>query len=201
MKKLEAIVDRASADGRVRGLLGYHGANTGRYISQGLQVQNFPRDVSADWDADRAMLDYGAAAVDAIVGPPLDVISKMLRGAIIPADGHDIATGDFSSVEAVGVAWLAGQVDLLRAFRDERKIYEEMAGRVYGLDPKTITKDSVERHVGKTLVLGAGYQMGWWKFRETCLVQAGILLTPEAAHAPSMSIARLTPGSLSCGAT
>jgi DNA polymerase len=182
VKKLEAILDRASADGRVRGLLGYHGANTGRYISQGLQVQNFPRDVSANWDADRAMLDQGAAAVDAIVGPPLDVISKMLRGAIIPADGHDIATGDFSSVEAVGVAWLAGQADLLRAFRDERKIYEEMAGRVYGLDPKTITKDSVERHVGKTLVLGAGYQMGWWKFRETCLVQAGILLTPGAAQ-------------------
>ena len=182
VKKLEAILDRASADGRVRGLLGYHGANTGRYISQGLQVQNFPRDVSADWNADRAMLDQGAAAVDAIVGPPLDTISRMLRGAIIPADGHDIATGDFSSVEAVGVAWLAGQAGLLRAFRDERKIYEEMAGRVYGLDPKTITKDSVERHVGKTLVLGAGYQMGWWKFRETVLVQAGILLTPGAAQ-------------------
>lgn len=30
-------------------------------------------------------------------------------------------------------------------------------------------------------ILGSGYQMGWWKFRETCLVQAGVLLKPEEA--------------------
>ena len=182
VKKLDAILARADDDGRVRGLLGYHGASTGRYISTGLQVQNFPRDVSKNWDLDRTLLDLGAETVDAIAGPPLDVISKMLRGAIVPMDGHEIATCDFSSVEAVGVAWLAGQDDLLRAFRMQRKIYEEMAARVYERDAKTITHDSVERHVGKTLVLGAGYQMGWWKFRETCLVQAGVLLTPEDAQ-------------------
>jgi DNA polymerase len=47
-----------------------------------------------------------------------------------------------------------------------------------------IAKDSTHRQIGKTLVLGAGYGLGWWKFRETCLVQAGVLLSPEeAAHA------------------
>jgi DNA polymerase len=182
VKKLAAISDRSSADGRVRGLLGYHGASTGRYISQGLQVQNFPRDVVADWEGHRALLDHGAAMVDAIAGPPLDVVSKMLRGAIIPAEGHEICTGDFSSVEAVGVAWLAGQTDLVEAFRQKRKIYEEMGARVYGIDPTTIKKDSTSRHVGKTLILGCGYQMGWYKFRETCIAQVGTILAPEEAE-------------------
>jgi DNA polymerase len=182
VRKLEAIHERSNADGRVRGLLGYHGASTGRYISQGLQVQNFPRDVVADWDGHRALLDHGAAMVDAIAGPPLAVVSKMLRGAIIPAEGHEIAAGDFASVEAAGVAWLAGQHDLVEAFRQKRKIYEEMGGRVYGIDPATIKKDSTARHVGKTLIIAANYQMGWYKFRETCIAQASVLLTPEEAE-------------------
>jgi DNA polymerase len=182
VKKLAAISDRADADGRVRGLLSYHGASTGRYISQGLQVQNFPRDVVHDWEGHRELLDHGAAMVDAIAGPPLDVISKMLRGAIIPAEGHEIAAGDFASVEAVGVAWLSGQDDLVEAFRAKRKVYEEIGARVYGVDPATVTKDSRARFVGKTLVLGCGYQMGWHKFRETCIAQASVLLAPEEAE-------------------
>jgi DNA polymerase len=182
VRKLAAISDRSSADGRVRGLLGYHGASTGRYISQGLQVQNFPRDVVHDWEGHRELLDHGAAMVDAIAGPPLDVVSKMLRGAIIPAPGHEIAAGDFASVEAVGVAWLSGQNDLVEAFRAKRKVYEEIGARVYGIDPVTVTKDSRARFVGKTLVLGCGYQMGWHKFRETCIAQASVLLAPEEAE-------------------
>ena len=182
VKKLYAIHERSNADGRVRGLLSYHGASTGRYISQGLQVQNFPRDVVADWEGHRALLDHGAAMVDALAGPPLDVISKMLRGAIIPAEGHEIAAGDFASVEAVGVAWLAGQNDLVEAFRQKRKVYEEMGARVYGVDPATIKKDSTARHVGKTLILGCGYQMGWYKFRETVIAQVGTILAPEEAE-------------------
>jgi DNA polymerase len=182
VKKLYAIHERSNVDGRVRGLLGYHGASTGRYISQGLQVQNFPRDVVYDWEGHRELLDHGAAMVDAIAGPPLDVISKMLRGAIIPAEGHEIAAGDFASVEAVGVAWLAGQDDLVEAFRQERKIYAEIGARVYGIDPASVTKESRARFVGKTLVLGCGYQMGWHKFRETCIAQASVLLAPEEAE-------------------
>jgi DNA polymerase len=182
VRKLYAIHERSSEDGRVKGLLGYHGASTGRYISQGLQVQNFPRDVVHDWEGHRELLGHGAAMVDAIAGPPLDVVSKMLRGAIIPAEGHEIAAGDFAAVEAVGTAWLAGQDDLVEAFRQERKIYAEIGARVYGVDPATVTKDSRARFVGKTLVLGCGYQMGWHKFRETCVAQAGILLAPEEAE-------------------
>ena len=183
-RKLDAIRERADADGVVRGLLGYHGANTGRYISQGLQIQNFPRETVRDWEEMRELLDCGATLVDALAGPPLEVISRMLRGAIIPRPGRRIMAGDYSSVEAVGLAWLAGQTELLDAFERKEPVYEEMAATVYGCRVADIRPDSIERHIGKTLVLGAGYQMGWWKFRETVLMMTGTLLQPsEAEHA------------------
>jgi DNA polymerase len=170
----------------VRGLLGYHGASTGRYISQGVQVQNFPRDVVRDWDAVREALEMDTAAIDAIYGPPLELVSKMLRGSIVPDPGHDIMAVDYSQVEARGVAWLAGADELVRAFQTKQPIYEMMASRVYDCPVAEISKDSAERHLGKTLVLGAGYQMGWWKFRETVLSTTGILITMDLAmHAIS----------------
>ena len=181
-RKLDAIRERADEQGVVRGLLGYHGANTGRYISMGVQIQNFPRETVRDWQEMRELLDSGATLVDALAGPPLDVISKMLRGAIIPRPGHRIMAGDYSSVEAVGLAWLAGQSDLLEAFERREPVYEEMAATVYGRLVADIRPDSIERQVGKTLVLGAGYQMGWWKFRETVLMMCGVLLKPEEAE-------------------
>lgn len=181
-RKLDAIRNRADDEGRVRGLIGYHGASTGRDISTGLQVQNFPRDTVPDWEGMRELLDHGAALVDAVGGPPLDIISRMLRGAIIPADGHEIAAGDFSSVEAVGVAWLAGQTDLLESFRRKEKVYEQMGALIYGVPVDSVEPDSKARFIGKTIILGCGYQMGWWKFRETALVQTGILLTPDEAE-------------------
>ena len=181
-RKLDAILDRADVEGIVRGLLGYHGANTGRYISQGVQVQNFPRDTVEDWQGMRDLLDHGAPLVDALGGAPLDLISRMLRGSIIPRPGHEIAAGDYTSVEAVGVAWLAGQQDLLASFRRKEKIYEQMAGRVFRVEPADISPESPERFIGKTLVLGAGYQMGWRKFRETVVMLGGPLLSPEQAE-------------------
>jgi DNA polymerase len=147
-------------------------------------VQNLPRETVSDWEGCRDLLDGGPDLVDALWGAPLQMISRMLRGAIIPRPGCDIAASDFSSVEAVGVAWLAGQTDLLEAFARREKIYEKMAAEVYGISPERIAPDSRERHVGKTLVLGAGYQMGWYKFRETVLANTGIYLTEgEAVNA------------------
>ena len=42
-KKYQAMLDRANSDGRVRDILLYHGASTGRDSGTGVQWQNFPR--------------------------------------------------------------------------------------------------------------------------------------------------------------
>jgi DNA polymerase len=42
--KVDTMIARRSADGRIRGCLQYHGAATGRWAARGVQVQNFTRD-------------------------------------------------------------------------------------------------------------------------------------------------------------
>lgn len=158
--KYQAIIDRASADGRVRGNLMYHGASTGRYTATGVQIQNLPRDVVRDWDYARETIK--------VAPDKLGVLSQMLRGMIIPDKGKKLIFADYASVEARGVAWLAGQKDLIDLFASGGKIYEEMAATIYKVDPDTIGKDSLARFIGKTTILGCGYSMGAAKFRMQC---------------------------------
>lgn len=169
VKKLDSIAARSDARGYVQGLLGYHGASTGRYTATGgVQIQNFPRETVDHWGAARETLGLGAATVDALYGPPLDVVSKMLRGSIMPSEGCELISADYAAVELRGVAWLAGQDDLVEDLRKGAKIYEQMAAKVFGRKPEEIGKDSRERWVGKQVVLGSGYQMGATKFEAMC---------------------------------
>jgi len=72
---------------------------------------------------------------------------------------------DSSQIEARLVAYLAGQDDLVQSFREGRDVYSEFASDVY---QRPITKaDKVERHVGKTCILGLGYGMGPPKFQHS----------------------------------
>ena len=63
------------------------------------------------------------------------------------------------------VAYVAGQSDLVHSFSVGNDVYSEFASEVYGR--KCTKADKVERHVGKTCILGLGYGMGHVKFRDT----------------------------------
>ena len=169
--KLVALSDRTCGDGRMRGNLLYHGASTGRWAGQGAQLQNLPRPSLKPRQQVFALnlfSDQSATLVDLLVGPPMSVVSDCLRGLIVASDGTDLIACDFSNIEGRVVAWLAGQDDLVELFRSGGKIYEEMAGFIYDKPASDISKDSLERQLGKTAVLGCGYGMGWAKFRDTC---------------------------------
>ena len=98
-----------------------------------------------------------------------------IRRAIMAPPGFLLAPIDLSQIECRIVNHLAGQQDIIQAFREGRDLYSEGASRFYG---RTITKaDKQERHLGKTLELGCGYQMGWLKFQLTC--KAGALGGPR----------------------
>lgn len=105
-----------------------------------------------------------------------------LRKAIRAPKGKVLIACDSSQIEARIVAWLAGQMDLLEAFRQGRDIYSEFATYIYG---KTITKaDKVERFCGKASILGLGYNMGWEKFLHTLAIgQGGVSLVLEESEA------------------
>ena len=174
VKKFQAMLDRVSKDGRVRGNLVYHGASTGRWSGAGVQLQNLPRDTVKDFEWSRKNL---TASMDKV----LSTLSRMVRGSIMAAPDHRLMWADYAAVEARGVAWLAGQEDLIDLFAKGGKVYEEMAAVIFNVPAEEIGKDSLERFLGKTVILGCGYSMGAQKFRMSCAAM-GTEIDEELAY-------------------
>jgi DNA polymerase bacteriophage-type len=164
--KLKALQDRTSADGRLRGALVYAGAErTSRWSSHGVQLQNIARGLGQETDLAFQALELGileecfSGQLRPAPDPPLDeigVVVEMLRGFLHDPDG--LLVGDYAQIEARVLAWIAGQADLLEAFRQHEDPYCVMASRIY---EEPVTKDQKEkRFMGKQAVLGAGYGLG-----------------------------------------
>lgn len=162
--KIVALACALSADGRLRGSLLYHGTLTGRQTAKLFQPQNLPRDsYSAErWSAVLSdMHVLGPTEFRERHGSPMGALVRLLRGSIVPADGCELVTGDFATVELRVLAWLANQTDLVNALARGAKLYEAMAARIYQVSTDSIAKDAVERNFGKATTLGAGYGLGW----------------------------------------
>lgn len=154
-KKLDAIRDRVSADGRVRGCFRFYGAgHTGRFSSKGLQLQNLPRISGDEFDL------IAAACDDPALVASLDPtqLKQTLRGVLVADDVFSVA--DFSAIEARVTAWLAGQEDELDAFRAGRDIYLATWASMTGTDYASYTHSSPERPLGKATTLGCGFGGG-----------------------------------------
>lgn len=142
--RTESLIGVASR-GPLPIMLNYYGAHTGRFSGgDKMNLQNLPK--------------RGDSTI---------------RRALKAPPGHKVIACDSSQIEARMVAYIAGQEDLVQAFREGRDVYSEFASEVYG---RVITKaDKVERFVGKTCILGLGYGMGAEKLRRTLeLGQGGI---------------------------
>jgi hypothetical protein len=95
--------------------------------------------------------------------PSRDPKKKALKNSITAPPGHVVINCDSSQIEARVVAWLAGQDDLLEAFRNKQDVYRLMGSRIYYKKPEDITKE--ERFLAKTVVLGCGFGTGWKKLQ------------------------------------
>jgi DNA polymerase len=95
-------------DGRVRGTLTYHGAATGRWSGHGPQPQNFKRE-SKNIDAKIEALLSGDAAKVSALGSPISVLGEAARGMIKATPGHWFFIGDFTGIESIVLAQVAGE--------------------------------------------------------------------------------------------
>lgn len=103
--------------------------------------------------------------------------AKQLKKAIEPPPDHSVINSDSSNIEARVLAWLAEQEDLVSDFANGVDVYSKMASRIYNrpinrkrkviVDGKETLPDEAEGFVGKTVVLGAGYQTGGLKLQIT----------------------------------
>ncbi len=97
--------------------------------------------------------------------PSRDKKKKTLKNAVLPPDGYVVINCDSSQIEARVLAWLAGQDDVVEQFAKGDDVYSVFASKVYN---RTITKkDTEQRFVGKTCILGLGYGTGWKKLQHT----------------------------------
>ena len=133
--------------------LRYYGAHSGRWSGQdSVNLQNLP--------------SRGANA-------------GKIKKAIMAPEGYVVIDCDSAQIEARVLAWLAGQDDLVQAFRDKQDVYKLMATKIYGIAVGDV--DKTQRQVGKTVVLGAGYGVGHVKLQGFLKNQAGVEVTLEEA--------------------
>lgn len=176
--KLEAMVERASRDGRVRGGYIYHGAGTGRWSHTGVQTGNMPRGRKIFGDAVEAgrlseQELYAAIRVGEPawlqdlfgdeLGRPLFLLSDALRGFLVADKGRDLVVADYAAIEGRIAAWCAGETWKLDAYvaNDEGRgagLYEIAAAGIYNVPVEAVSK--AQRQVGKVAELALQYQGG-----------------------------------------
>lgn len=182
-KKYKSFLDRACDDNRVRDILLYNGAHTGRDTGVGINPHNFPKgllkiDKRNPYETVELVIENNHQWLKLLYGETLPIVfSSILRNMIIPDMGHEIFVADFSKIEVAVLWWLAGNeagLDILRSGKDPYiyqaaantgKTYEEIErayknGEQWAIDA---------RQLGKAQILGCGFGMGAPKFQTTAL--------------------------------
>lgn len=168
--KLENAVAACGPDHRLRDLLIYHKAHTGRWSGCGVQPHNLPRP-HQDLKALDPLVDpvHDLEQFRQALPPTVslaDAVSALIRPCFRAAPKKVLVIADFASIEARGVAWCANESTLLELFAQGGDAYCDLAAKIFG---RPVTKAMKgERGVGKEAVLGCGYGMGPVRFAKTC---------------------------------
>lgn len=193
VKKFERFEAYSSVDGRARGNVQYHAASPGRWAGRGIQLQNLVRagltksDGSFE-DVRRDIMELDSDAIELTYGPPLDLLSRMLRGSVIAAPGKKLIYGDYSNVEARGCAWASGQRDMVELFASGGKIYETTGAAIFGKTVEEVIEghetqtNPMWRFIGKETVLGCGYGMGANAFIRNVKKKSRLVLDRDVAE-------------------
>lgn len=176
VSKLDAMLESACRDNRVRGAFMYAGATTGRWAGKMIQPQNFPRDSFETDDEVDFVLTASNEMIEVLFGCPMQTASKCLRG-MIKASGEKYLIGaDFSAIEARVLAWLANESKALKAYRDGLDIYKVNAVDIFGVKYENVDKG--QRQIGKVSELSLGYQ-GYTGAFDSMARNYGVILPEE----------------------
>lgn len=152
--KYKAFERATSADGRLRGMIQFNGAaRTMRDGGRTVQLQNLPS---------RGLLDAPLVTlgIDALMAECEDLAfdnvmhlcASTIRAALVAAPGSRLVVGDLSNIEGRGLAWLAGEEWVLKAYREYdaghgEDLYKLAFARMVGGVPSLVSKG--DRQIGK----------------------------------------------------
>lgn len=125
----------------------------------------------ADWSAEaveyalQIMAHRDLALVEYFFGDAVLTIAGCVRGLLVAAPGHDLICSDYSSIEAVVTAVLAGEQWRIDAFHRRDDIYLHGAASVTGRSFEWYMENGGKKHpdrqkIGKPAELGLGFG-GW----------------------------------------
>lgn len=160
IKKYYAMLNCAMKDHRVRGTFQFYGANrTGRWAGRLLQLQNLSKNHISHIEVPREMIrarDW--ESVEMMYDDVADILSQLVRTALIASPGKVFSVADFSAIEARVISWLANEKWRMDVFRGDGKIYEATGARMFNVPISSITKGSVLRDKSKISELALGYE-------------------------------------------
>ena len=161
ISKYTAMEKAVCDDNRVRGLLQFYGARTGRWAGRLVQVQNLPRNYIDNLDLARTLVKrHNGQGLALLFGDTADTLSQLIRTAFVAPEGKTLCVADFSAIEARVIAWLANETWRQKVFAEGGDIYCASASSMFGVP---VEKHGVNGHLrqkGKVAELALGYQGG-----------------------------------------
>ena len=161
-KKYQAMLDAVCKDGRVRGLLQYYGAGrTGRWAGRRVQLQNLAQNHLDDIGLVRELVrGKDLATLEMLFDNVPDVLSQLIRTALIAKPGHTFLVSDYAAIEARVIAYLAGEKWRMDLFAKGGDIYCSSASQIFKVP---VEKHGINGHLrqrGKVAELACGYGGG-----------------------------------------
>nr|DAK25121.1 MAG TPA: DNA polymerase I [Caudoviricetes sp.] len=161
-KKYEAMAASAGEGDRIRGLTQYYGAGrTGRWAGRLVQLQNLPQNHLDGIGQVREMVRArDLETLELVYDSVPDVLSQLVRTALIAKPGHTFLVADYSAIEARVIAYMAGEKWRMDVFAQGGDIYCSSASQMFKVP---VVKHGVNGHLrqkGKIAELACGYGGG-----------------------------------------
>lgn len=128
--------------------------NSGRHV----QLQNLPQNHLPELDSARQLVREGDRETLELLYDNLpQVLSELIRTAIVAPEGKTLIVADFSAIEARVIAWMAGEKWRTEVFKNGGDIYCASASTMFKVP---VEKNGINGHLrqkGKIAELALGY--------------------------------------------
>ena len=183
-KKLKALAGKRGDQHFVYDNIVFHGAAPGRWTGRGFQMHNLPRMKVKDPDAVINQFLRGE-----VIDDPVGKAKALIRPMIKTAPDESIIVSDYSSIEYILLCWAAGDLIAMDRFAGGFDQYIDMASSRYAVSYDEILEgcadedpaSKAQRQMGKVIILGCGYGMGWETFITTAWDQFKMRIEEEDA--------------------